>query len=429
MGERWRFAREIVGRPLFRIGAIVIALFGGLQIVRGELPQDSQKWLQLATYLPSWSWQVWVVIVLAFLLVVVFEHAFRAAQRRAAESEAKPSWIETNLEPVNRRTFTNEVVEIDGKRFEKCRFQNTTLMYRGKGGADFIECAFVDGQTRMATDFKPAAFFSQLMHKFKGLPSAASFQYGEQGPDGEFVPIGPVEVRVLERGDDAETDDHMEIVSEADFVNQSIQIDGRFFQHCRFQNATLVYDGRRGTGFLAPKFEGSLKIQSNNQAAIKYARFLSDIRRMPGVDSIQLHDHPEGGKFTPVGPIQLGPGTSISLDLRRVRLLEYHGMHLSWVRQIVSNPKSTDEQLGDLDRVIDEHRHMLQDLAPDMLPLSVVEEFREPATYKLNDAVKAYLADLTFAEKRADLFGKVDHLLRAILWAWFNHSGVQAPRP
>ena len=134
--DRFQFAKALIWRPVVAVGAAVIAIIAALQAIRGELPQDDQKWLTVATYLPAWPWYVWIVIILAFLLVVVFEAAFRL--RRASGEQ-----FSTTAENVANRDFLNESIDCDGKMFHSCRFTNVTLRYSGYGATGFVECKFL----------------------------------------------------------------------------------------------------------------------------------------------------------------------------------------------------------------------------------------------------------------------------------------------
>jgi hypothetical protein len=229
--------------------------------------------------------------------------------------------------------------------------------------------------------------------------------------------------------DFGELDGKLEFITGVDFVNQSVQLDGKFFVDCKFLNATLVYDGHRGTGFQTPKFVGHVMIKSNNQAATKYHKFVSEFMQVPGMDVAEVVDYPPDGKATPTGMIQMGPGEAPNLDLRRIRILAHHAIHLTWIRQLVSKPETGEEQLKGLFSSIETHREMLLSLAPSALSVSVVEQFRDSETATMHAVVKAYIEGTPHAEIRAQLFTKVDHLLRGALWAWVNHGGLHAPRP
>ena len=45
---------------------------------------------------------------------------------------------------IQDQTFEGGRLELDGIRFERCRFVGTQLVYRGDDATDLIECAFQD---------------------------------------------------------------------------------------------------------------------------------------------------------------------------------------------------------------------------------------------------------------------------------------------
>jgi hypothetical protein len=71
--------------------------------------------------------------------------------------------------------------------------------------------------------------------------------------------------------------------------------------------------------------------------------------------------------------------TDQELDQMRLRILEYHAMHLSWFRSVVIDGKTPDGTIDDGPRVIEKHRDALLNLTPQIFPLSVAETFRSAA--------------------------------------------------
>jgi hypothetical protein len=56
--------------------------------------------------------------------------------KTALEAFRNPKW-----ETVARRTFRNESVDLDGKRFWDCTFNNVTLRFHGTGPVEFMHGA------------------------------------------------------------------------------------------------------------------------------------------------------------------------------------------------------------------------------------------------------------------------------------------------
>jgi len=185
--DRFQFAKALIWRPVVAVGAAVIAIIAALQAIRGELPQDDQKWLTVATYLPAWPWYVWIVIILAFLLVVVFEAAFRL--RRASGEQ-----FSTTAENVANRDFLNESIDCDGKMFHSCRFTNVTLRYSGYGATGFVECKFF-GTLKIVTKNKSAQNYSRFIKILQEQGGPAKWQLHEQYGEGRLEPVGLPELR------------------------------------------------------------------------------------------------------------------------------------------------------------------------------------------------------------------------------------------
>jgi len=71
-----------------------------------------------------------VIVVLGFLLSG-FSLYMSYSNTRIGVKEWEEQ-INSSLEPVRDKTFTNEQVELDGKEFDDCTFRSPTLIYRGK---------------------------------------------------------------------------------------------------------------------------------------------------------------------------------------------------------------------------------------------------------------------------------------------------------
>lgn len=76
---------------------------------------------------------------------------------------------------ISGRIFKNETVILDGFRFEKCRFENCTLVYSG-GPADSAECYFAPDTLWKFEG--PAGMVMQVLPLF-----AWRFSFGEGYPD------------------------------------------------------------------------------------------------------------------------------------------------------------------------------------------------------------------------------------------------------
>jgi hypothetical protein len=125
--------------------------------------------------------------------------------------------------------------------------------------------------------------------------------------------------------------------------------------------------------------------------------------------------------------LPIGPTPEV-LPIRRVRLLEYHAMHLGWLRDMMLDSTSTTELVNDVERAIEKHRAMLQDLSPSVFPPSVTARFAVPGMLSVASA-KSRVGALPDGDTRAFAIAKAESLLDIVKSAWREHDGVRAPRP
>lgn len=86
-------------------------------------------------------------------------------------------------ELVSNKTFTNEVVEMDGKKFKDCRFVNVTLNFKGIGTTTLINSHFV-GFTQLITNNWAVKAYTGLMEEFKKHPGVTNIIVGERDENG-----------------------------------------------------------------------------------------------------------------------------------------------------------------------------------------------------------------------------------------------------
>jgi hypothetical protein len=85
----------------------------------------------------------------------------------------------TTLEHVQDKHFKDEVVEIDGKRFTSCTFENCTLRYSG-GDVEFAAGCVVEGNSR--PEFSGPARRTVLLCHALGLLSFNPFDEMKNWP-------------------------------------------------------------------------------------------------------------------------------------------------------------------------------------------------------------------------------------------------------
>ena len=86
--RRWDLVHEVGSRPIFRWVFGLMASLSFLSTLRElALPAATQQKLNLHNLLTlSWPWYIWAIVASLLLLIVVFDGAFAAVQRRDREN-------------------------------------------------------------------------------------------------------------------------------------------------------------------------------------------------------------------------------------------------------------------------------------------------------------------------------------------------------
>ena len=74
------------------------------------------------------------------------------------------------LIPIVGQNFRNEIVELDGKSFRNCRFDNVTFVYRGIGRVELIKNE-IDGDVVIKTPGILVSSVMTMLNEFVGLQS------------------------------------------------------------------------------------------------------------------------------------------------------------------------------------------------------------------------------------------------------------------
>jgi hypothetical protein len=82
--------------------------------------------------------------------------------------------------------------------------------------------------------------------------------------------------------------DKNETISRRNYLNETVEIDGKLFDHCKFTNVTLMYHGLGATTFLEPQFVGSVALRTDNQAVKGFGILESFLRSAPNTSSFTL---------------------------------------------------------------------------------------------------------------------------------------------
>jgi hypothetical protein len=101
-------------------------------------------------------------------------------------------WLALPKERIYRQTFTNTTVEVDGKAFDYCNFENVTLLYRGLAPFSLTESTFSGSKVRLATSNKAVQNFAKAQDLLRAYAGAHGLQfgYGEEDEKGQFYLFG-----------------------------------------------------------------------------------------------------------------------------------------------------------------------------------------------------------------------------------------------
>jgi hypothetical protein len=163
-----------MSQRLFFLFAAIQAIFAILGVVLPFFGVTAAT-LTRAKWVPSVQpVSFWLVLLLAVGSLVFALLGWLWHQPQAVET---PKWID-KLEVVSRHRFVNEQVELDGKMFDHCYFENVTLIYHGTGGWSIIEGTFGPGNLFAMTDNKAARGFAELIGFIRQLPATTTFSIG-----------------------------------------------------------------------------------------------------------------------------------------------------------------------------------------------------------------------------------------------------------
>ncbi|MGA9508999.1 MAG: hypothetical protein WBV55_10295 [Candidatus Sulfotelmatobacter sp.] len=123
------------------------------------------------------GWGRLSVIVLAGVLVWL-DHRGVLKRRKSSTAGAKQKenqdWREPFRNPhwqiFSGHSFANETIEVDGKSFRDCKFENVTFMFRGKAPVDFSGNTQVSGGFSINTDDPAVMLYSKLQRFARKIP-------------------------------------------------------------------------------------------------------------------------------------------------------------------------------------------------------------------------------------------------------------------
>jgi hypothetical protein len=94
-----------------------------------------------------------------------------------------------------------------------------------------------------------------------------------------------------------------ELVYGKHFRNESVELDGKRFDHCTFENVTMIYHGLAPMDFVETSFKGNVFIKTDNQAAQGYMKISEWIKSLPNFDrSLGVTELDDKGNVLPLLP-------------------------------------------------------------------------------------------------------------------------------
>jgi hypothetical protein len=151
-------------REIFRDVFLVLGvIFAGIQVIQGVKHPE-----KIGTAAP------WIVVGALFVLSA-FLSLFGIYQKRKAPETKTENSVEAFKYPrwelVTNQKFMNEAIDVDGKSFRNCSFDNVRFLFHGKAPTEFIRPIF-GGSLVMDTDHPPTMFWIHLHNIFASIPGA-----------------------------------------------------------------------------------------------------------------------------------------------------------------------------------------------------------------------------------------------------------------
>lgn len=97
-------------------------------------------------------------------------------------------------------------------------------------------------------------------------------------------------------------DPKQEMVYAKSFLNETVELDGKSFDHCHFENVKLLYRGLGPTSFTQSDFKGSVLLGSDNLAIRNFAIADAELKKISTM--IQLHSWVEMDRNGNVSSVQ-----------------------------------------------------------------------------------------------------------------------------
>jgi hypothetical protein len=130
-----------------------------------------------------------VFILLGFVFSAFALLRSRASASKSGEGDWRQKFMHPTWEFITGHSFTNQTVEVDGKSFRECKFENVTLLFHGKAAFDFVGTNQILGSLSLNSDNPAVNMYSKLRSFAQSIPGAkllesAVDEKGNPIPDG-----------------------------------------------------------------------------------------------------------------------------------------------------------------------------------------------------------------------------------------------------
>jgi hypothetical protein len=98
---------------------------------------------------------------------------------------------DSDMEVIYGKTYRNEKVEMDGKKFDHCTFENVTFVYHALAPTGFNQSNFEGSEFYLETDNDAAKGMLILEQIFESMPGHKMFYQGGIDPNGNLAPLPP----------------------------------------------------------------------------------------------------------------------------------------------------------------------------------------------------------------------------------------------
>jgi|GEM_PF-4642534 len=188
-------------------------------------------------------------------------------------------WQSDKNEVISRKAYLNEAVELDGKTFDHCTFTNVTIVYHGLASTSLLEPTF-QGTLALRTDNQAAKGLWLLTSFVRSVPGVSSYTLGEIDDKGAIREIESSAKKVEVR---KTLPLATELVSGRNFLNETVDIDGKIFENCTFTNVTFFYHGTGYADFKNVKLFGDVLIKTDDRPAMAYLELVNSFAKFPGI--------------------------------------------------------------------------------------------------------------------------------------------------